>query len=383
MNTFLEPSIRWRKTLAFAAVPIVLGLSAPPVMAQNRIELHNGSQILGIDETAKDPKVSKVGHDLLAIYNEYQAYQKQADAKAPGAPAFKSSNSLARIVEEHVVIDAVTAGDPKVLASELEKLGLKGAAVFGSMVSGHLPISAIPALKTLEALKFVRPAYAMTKTGSVDSQGDAAMRSDLARILFGVDGTGVTIGTLSDSFDCLGGAAAGVASDDLPAGINVLAEGPCPAIDEGRGIMELIHDVAPGAAQAFHTASNGQADFAQGIIDLANAGAKVINDDIGYPDEPMFQDGIIAQAVNQVKAMGVAYFSAAGNVGRQSYESAFRPSGQFADIGFGPEELHDIRSGCRRRCLSADHDPGGGNIDFELPVGPAVLLSQRRAGFGQ
>jgi hypothetical protein len=366
MNNFLEPSLRLGKNLAFAAAPIVLSLSAPAIMAQNTIKLHNGSQILGIDETAKDPEVSKVGHDLLAIYNEYQAYQKQADAKAPGAPAFKSSNSLARIVDEHVVIDAVAAGDPKVLASELKKLGLKGTAVFGRMVSGGLPISAIPALKTLEALKFARPAYAMTKTGSVDSQGDAAMRSDLARALFGVDGTGVTIGTLSDSFDCLGGAAAGVASGDLPAGITVLAEGPCPeSSDEGRGMMELIHDVAPGAAQAFHTASNGQADFAQGIIDLASAGAKVINDDIGYPDEPMFQDGIIAQAVNQVKAMGVAYFSAAGNVGRQSYESAFRPSGQFADIGFGPEELHDF-------------DPGTG-VDIcqqiTIPEGETLILS--------
>jgi hypothetical protein len=136
MNNFLEPSLRLGKNLAFAAVPIVLGLSAPAIMAQNTIKLHNGSQILGIDETAKDPKVNKVGHDLLAIYNEYQAYQKQADAKAPGVPAFKSSNSLARIVEEHVVIDAVAAGDPKVLASELEKVGLKGVAVFGSMVSG-------------------------------------------------------------------------------------------------------------------------------------------------------------------------------------------------------------------------------------------------------
>lgn len=365
MNKFLEPSLRLVKNLAFAAVPIVLGLSTPPVMAQNRIELHNGSQILGIDETAKDPKVSKVGHDLLAIYNEYQAYQKQADAKVPGAPAFKSSNSLARIVEEHVVIDAVAAGDPKVLASELQKLGLKGTAVFGRMVSGRLPLSVILKLKDLQSLKFARPAHPMTKTGSVDSQGDAAMRSDLARTLFGVDGTGVTIGTLSDSFDCLGEAAAGVASGDLPAGINVLAEGPCPATDEARGMMELIHDVAPGAAQAFHTASNGQADFAQGIIDLANAGAKVINDDIGYFDEPMFQDGIIAQAVNQVKAMGVAYFSAAGNVGRQSYESAFRPSGQFADIGFGPQELHDF-------------DPGAG-VDvcqqITIPEGETLILS--------
>jgi len=38
----------------------------------------------------------------------------------------------------------------------------------------------------------------------------------------------------------------------------------------------------------------------------------------------MFQDGIIAQAVDEVVASGVSYFSAAGNEGRQGYESQFR-----------------------------------------------------------
>ena len=110
-------------------------------------------------------------------------------------------------------------------------------------------------------------------------------------------------------------------------------------------MMEIIHDVAPGASQAFHTAFEGQASFAQGIIDLANAGAKVITDDILYFAEPLFQDGIIAQAVDLVKARGISYFSAAGNDGRQAYESPFRGSGQFRDLGAGPEELHDFDPG--------------------------------------
>ncbi|MGH8586578.1 MAG: hypothetical protein ACREWE_10495 [Gammaproteobacteria bacterium] len=161
------------------------------------------------------------------------------------------------------------------------------------------------------------------------SRGDAAIRADVARMTFGVVGTGVMVGTLSDSFNCLGGAAAGVASGDLPAGITVLEEGPCAdgRTDEGRGMMEIIHDIAPGTTQAFHTAEGGQANFAQGIIDLANAGAKVINDDIIYFAEPFYQDGIIAQAVNTVKGMGVAYFSSAGNDGRQAYESPFVRAG--------------------------------------------------------
>jgi hypothetical protein len=78
-------------------------------------------------------------------------------------------------------------------------------------------------------------------------------------------------------------------------------------------MMQLIHDVAPGAPLAFYTAFESQEDFAAGIRALAAAGSQVIVDDIIYFAEPMFEDGIIAQAVDDVHAGGVAYFSSAGN----------------------------------------------------------------------
>jgi subtilisin family serine protease len=59
----------------------------------------------------------------------------------------------------------------------------------------------------------------------------------------------------------------------------------------------------------------------------------------------MFQDGIIARAVNRVKAQGVPYFSSAGNSGRGAWDSGNRG---FADSGStGPSErpLHDFKSG--------------------------------------
>ena len=292
---------------------------------------------LAIGASTKGRAASKAGSGLYALHGEYQTYLETSDAHARGPSGFTSRNPLARIAEGYVVVDIAAEGDPKALAADLEALGLEDPAVFGHMVSGRLPIPAIPALENLTSLRFARPAYAMTLVGSVTSQGDVPMRADIARSTFGVDGTGVTVGTLSDSFNCLGGAAAGVASGDLPAGIVVLEEiGDCQgATDEGRGMTEIIHDVAPGASQAFHTAFEGQASFAQGIIDLANAGAKVITDDIIYFAEPMFQDGIIAQAVNLVKARGISYFSAAGNDGRQSYESPFRGSGQLQILAKG------------------------------------------------
>ena len=39
----------------------------------------------------------------------------------------------------------------------------------------------------------------------------------------------------------------------------------------------------------------------------------MIADDVAYFDEPFFQDGPVAAAVNNVTAHGAAYFSAAGN----------------------------------------------------------------------
>ena len=36
-------------------------------------------------------------------------------------------------------------------------------------------------------------------------------------------------------------------------------------------MLQIVHDVAPGASLAFYTAENGEADFANGIVALAKA----------------------------------------------------------------------------------------------------------------
>ena len=258
------------------------------------------------DAESKTGAFAKVGGHLAQLYRDYGTYLQRGGAQALGA--FQAADPSLQLVDSSVVIDAVAADDAEVLLADLQALGLQNGVVFGRTVSGILPISQIEAIAKLPSLQFARPAMMKTNDGAVTSQGDQAMRSDLARANYAVSGAGVKVGTLSDSYNCLGGAAADVTSGDLPAGVSVLAEATCPATDEGRGMMQLIHDVAPGAAQAFHTANGGQASFANGILALRDAGAKVIVDDVSYFAEPMFQDGIIAQAVDTVKTSGVAYF---------------------------------------------------------------------------
>ena len=202
-----------------------------------------------------------------------------------------------------------------------------------------------------------------TRSDAVTTQGDFAQHSDVLRSANSLTGAGVTVGVLSDSYDCysvyaannvsasgaagyasngfLATAATDVSTGDLPSSVDVLQEadpsgGGCmnygaplqlPFGDEGRAMLQIVHDVAPGAGLAFYSAENSEADFANGIGRLAasvstgGAGAKVIADDVGYFDEPFFQDGIVAQAIDAVVANGVAYFSAAGNDGTLAYDN--------------------------------------------------------------
>ena len=240
-----------------------------------------------------------------------------------------------------IAIEAVANNDDgEGLLNQLKALGLTDGVAYKRKIFGYLPIDKLGELKNVSSLGYADAFYKPeTNTGSVTSQGDAALKADLARTTYGVTGAGVKVGILSDSYNRLGGQAAGIASNDLPAaGVQVLAEytGTGPT-DEGRAMAEIIYDVAPGSPLAFNTAFTGEAGFATGIINLAGAGCSVIVDDIGYLNAPMFQDGIVAQAVNQVvNNNGVTYFSAAANQARSSYQAPYKSGGTFAPFSGSP-----------------------------------------------
>src|SRR5207249_1642733 len=114
---------------------------------------------------------------------------------------------------------------------------------------------------------------------------------------------------------------------------------------EGTAMLEIIHDLAPGAQLYFATAFNGITSFAQNIRDLRTAGCDIIVDDVFYFAETPFQDGqssgvisntnagVIIQAVKDVTAAGALYFSSAGNSGNLNDNTSGVWEGDFVDGG--------------------------------------------------
>src|SRR5262249_29839637 len=118
------------------------------------------------------------------------------------------------------------------------------------------------------------------------TQGDVTHKATTARSTFGMNGTGVKIGVLSDGVTNLR------LSQDLGAlGPVTVLPGQRGSGDEGTAMLEIIHALAPGAQLFFATAFNGSASFANNIRSLRAAGADIIVDDVIYSNESPFQDG--------------------------------------------------------------------------------------------
>jgi len=100
--------------------------------------------------------MTKVGSELIALYDEYSSYLASGKRGV-----FKPSNPLVRVVDDRVIVDAVASDDVNVLRSNLEGLGMQQAVSFGRVVSGQLPIRAIPSMAELSSLNFARAATAV------------------------------------------------------------------------------------------------------------------------------------------------------------------------------------------------------------------------------
>jgi len=291
----------------------------------------------------------QVGRTLQALHASFGAHV----ATGKAARSFSGDAFGLRVYRGRVAVEVVTeAGEAPRVARELNALGITDASRRERLVTGRLPIGRLPEVAGLAGVHSVYPVLARTHVGAVTSRGVPVMETGALRSRLDSDGAGVTVGVLSNSFDNYDNSQPGsaTAADDIASGdlpprnrINVLRDAAEPASDEGRAMMQIVYDVAPGVDFAFHTADGGRAAFADAIRALSDAGAGVIVDDILYLNEPAYQDGLVTRAIDDVvRRNDATYVTSAGNSGRRAYEAPFRGSGMSGALG---GELHDFDPG--------------------------------------
>ena len=182
-----------------------------------------------------------------------------------------------------------------------------------------------------------------------------------------LNGAGLRIGILSDSFNLHGGMATDIADGDLPPAdqIDIVQEGTS-GNDEGRAMAELIYQIAPGAQIYFYSADGSESDFAAGITALATTyDCNVIVDDATYTDEPFFQDtGVVTEAIENAISLGVSYFTSAGNNSDNFYQATFDPMSMTLPGFSGTQLVHDVGGGSPYEAVSFTADDP--TLDFTL-----------------
>jgi hypothetical protein len=239
-------------------------------------------------------------------------------------------------------------------------------------VQARLPVARLDAVAQLAVVDAIRlPTYARHRVGKVTTEGDTILFADAVRSQFMVDGTGVRVGVISDGLkgvfatgcttSCAGVDSGPISTGDLPSSNGVRnasgvltsssggivgrsfqangdLEGLPPATPacafpgagaEGTALLEIVHDLSPGAKLSF---ANGDTDlaFSQAVNFLA-ASNDVVVDDIGFFGEPY--DGTSSVSRNTAAALNNpdfpirAYFTSVGNEADEHYYGTYVSSG--------------------------------------------------------
>ena len=308
---------------------------------------------------------SKIGAELTALWEAFDL-----DPNFSGAP-----EDIFQIDGSKVLIEVVANTDPDeyedLLASLTGLFTLEISDPLLNKATGWAEIADLLLYNANDALHYARPvfpgmgnAYSVPPIGVTNSQGDFAMHSDFARLGYDIDGAGVDgemvkIGVLSNSYATkVAAAALDVENGDLPGPENIFDQYRLEVdvikdyergilSDEGRAMLQIIHDIAPGAKLVFRTGFLGEQDMAEGIRELAAEGCDIIVDDLSYITEPFFTDGVISKAIDEVvRDENVTFFSSAGNFGNYSYMGEFEAyeapltiNGDAHDFSYGSGDI--------------------------------------------
>lgn len=319
----------------------------------------------GVDSLAAEPgkpgkpggQAAKIAAPLRSVLRSMER-AAQGLEEAPGAPGAAAIPGVRVNAGGEVQVYVLLTEFRAEHVTRLQALGLRVEIVLPEhrLVQGWL---ASPALSAVAAEPFVRqvrpPDYPEREsTGGAGTEGEAILRADLARSTFGVDGTGVMVGVISDGVEFL---VSSIETGDLP-GVHVINAG---SGNEGTAMLEIVHDVAPGAALAFY-GPDTSADMVVAINSLAAAGSRVIVDDLSYFSEPKFQDGMVAHTIRQFARDGRVYAGSAGNRAKQHYRAEYA---RLAGTGTPTSSYAAVH----------DYSPGATDMGNTVTIGPGCTLN--------
>lgn len=414
-----NPGQGWRR-VSLTAVFVLLAVV--PLMMQRR-------------DASGPPPVSKLTTILADLAGSVPQGQGPLAGERSGQAARLSVDALPRSVRDamttrHLRIDSNNGVQVYVLLEEVTEENLQQLQAAGATieitdaarrrVQARIPVARLSAVAALPFVTFVRlPSYPVRRIGSVTTEGDAILHSDAVRSQLGLDGTGVKVGVISDGLKgvfasgcttCAGVANGPIAKGDLPSAIGtrivsartpngVLTsssggiagrsfpadgdlEGLIPgcafagAGAEGTALLEIVHDIAPGAQLAF---ANFDTDltFNQAVNFLASTNDVVV-DDIGFYGDAY--DGTSSVSSNTAAALNNpanrirAYITSGGNAADEHYLGVYLPSPvDPTTIGITTAgHLHQFEEGPDTTDVLG-RGPKPYNL-IKLPVGGQVLI---------
>ena len=235
------------------------------------------------------------------------------------------------------------------------------------LVTARVTVDELAVLAHLKGVRHVREVdRPLVAAGKAMSAGDAVIRANELRAR-GLTGAGVRIGVISDG---VVGLSTAQASGDIGP-VRVLSDDQ--GGNEGTAMLEIVHDVAPGAELCFHDHGDSVIGFNRAVDTLVAAGCTVIVDDVAWPREPFFEHGVIATHLADLLAsQRLVYVTATGNYARQHFQGAFVDDGEgfhdFSGTGSDRPFLYaDVPSGEELRLVLQWDEPfGSAGDDFDL-----------------
>ncbi|HSP55248.1 MAG TPA: hypothetical protein VLS25_06625, partial [Dehalococcoidia bacterium] len=208
-------------------------------------------------------------------------------------------------------------------------------------IQAAIPVSRLADVAHDAAVRYIGlPAYPALNAGSRITEGDSLLNVDTLRAAYHVNGAGVRVGVISDG---IAGFQKSQQSADLPSEIDYQTCNVTPDVDptspiaggEGTAMLEIVHDLAPGAELWFANFGFGSSthgtvlDFMTAVDCLASH-VDVIVDDVSWFGTGPY-DGTSAVSLNTSDQLNDStnpvrlYATSVGNWAQHHYHDPYEP----------------------------------------------------------